>query len=589
MEKISPIDQPQVGSQPLRRATYTKVDQLIYNQYEVDLQKLEYELSKVRMNTTSSAEKRDTTPPPRADDEHSSGSDEKAEAPAEVSAEVESLSRPRTGSSPTSPSSSRAWSGGDPSHPLSGVYPDSGTISVGSSQFQLHQTRFMQQNRLQPPRDGFNLCLLVGKVELVVDKLRVDGTKVLVAEVDVGDETGSISLRARDDQIEVLRSISEDSGAVVLRNCTMELYQGRHLRLAVSKWGKMRAYPDGIESTPDPPKILNKDLNFSIIDLNTVATSKVIIEPLPPSLSPGKGRKQNYQNPPKFASFKVDDDLSARNRPRRYQYQRKKNQHHPKQYPMSPGSPLNPQHLYHGHGRGSDTPILGGLPPHHMHYPQYPSGAASVDPSYSYQSLVQGQGGPHHHFLPSGHYKRQQEILYQQYEMQQRHAHQMHMLQQQQESQRRMLEQHHMGHQGGQGISSIIPEITRVESHGSAADYSVSSSIGGMAPNLQMSPFPHSPPNMTSTQAPMGMGPDYHFSLQGGVAGGGELPQQRNFVPSYDNNPYHLSNATIISPPMSPQHYGHQGPRSQNQRGGWRQQHRTSPANQDKQIREESK
>lgn len=83
----------------------------------------------------------------------------------------------------------------------------------------------------------------MGKVELVVDKLRVDGTRVLVAEVEVGDETGSISLRARDDQIEVLRSISEDNGAVVLRNCTMELYQGRHLRLAVSKWGKMRAYP----------------------------------------------------------------------------------------------------------------------------------------------------------------------------------------------------------------------------------------------------------------------------------------------------------------------------------------------------------
>lgn len=159
MEKKSPADHPQVGTQPLRRATYTKVDKLIYSQYEVDLQKLEYQLSKVRLSTTSSAEERDATPPPRADDEHCSESDEKAEAPAEVSAEVESPSRPRTGSSPTSPSSSRAWSGGDPSHPLSGVYPDSGTISVGSSQFQSHQARFPQQNRLQPPKDGFNLCL----------------------------------------------------------------------------------------------------------------------------------------------------------------------------------------------------------------------------------------------------------------------------------------------------------------------------------------------------------------------------------------------------------------------------------------------
>ena len=64
-----------------------------------------------------------------------------------------------------------------------------------------------------------------------------------MAEVEVGDETGSVSLRARDDQINLLRQVSSDSGAIVLRNCTMELYQGKHLRLAVSKWGKMCVYP----------------------------------------------------------------------------------------------------------------------------------------------------------------------------------------------------------------------------------------------------------------------------------------------------------------------------------------------------------
>lgn len=84
---------------------------------------------------------------------------------------------------------------------------------------------------------------LVGKVELVVDKCRVDGSRVLVAEVEVGDETGSVSLRARDEQIDLLRQVSSDSGAIVLRNCTIELYQGKHLRLAVSKWGKMSVYP----------------------------------------------------------------------------------------------------------------------------------------------------------------------------------------------------------------------------------------------------------------------------------------------------------------------------------------------------------
>ena len=100
-----------------------------------------------------------------------------------------------------------------------------------------------QSNRLQPPRDGFNLCVLVGKVDVVVDKLRVDGSRVHVAEVQVGDHTGSISLRARDEQIDMLMQVSKDKGAVVLRNCTVELHQRKYLRLAVSKWGKMKAYP----------------------------------------------------------------------------------------------------------------------------------------------------------------------------------------------------------------------------------------------------------------------------------------------------------------------------------------------------------
>lgn len=215
---------------------------------------------------------------------------------------------------------------------------------------------------------------------------------------------------------------------------------------------------------------------------------------------------------------------------------------------MSPPSPLNPQHLYHT--RGSDPSIAGGLPSH-MHYSQYGSGA-SVDTTYSNQYLSPDHGGPHRQFLPNDHYKRQQELLYQQYELQQRHAHQMHMLQQQQETQRRILE--HQQH--------MVPGINRVESHGSSGEYSV----GGMAPNLQLGNFPHSSPSMPPAQTPMGIGggPDYQFSLQGG--GGGEGQQPQNFVPSYDSQ-YQLSTATIISPPMSPQHFGQQGPSHTTQEG----------------------
>ena len=156
------------------------------------------------------------------------------------------------------------------------------------------------QKRLQPPRGGYNLCLyvslvlifsrclflrashqvvsssLVGSVQIVVDKFRVDGSRVRVAEVEVGDETGTVSLRARDDQIDLLREISDRKGAAVLRNATLELYQGRHIRLAVTKWGKLTAYPDQVASTPAPPSRMNDDRYFSFIDLSAVASEMAV-------------------------------------------------------------------------------------------------------------------------------------------------------------------------------------------------------------------------------------------------------------------------------------------------------------------------
>lgn len=114
---------------------------------------------------------------------------------------------------------------------------------------------------------------LVGKINIVVDKSRVDRSRVRLAEVEIGDETGTVSLRARDDQIDLLERVSKcKPGAVVLRNCTLELYQGKHIRLAVTKWGKLSEYPDNVASTPGPPSIMNLDRNYSLIDLSLVAS-----------------------------------------------------------------------------------------------------------------------------------------------------------------------------------------------------------------------------------------------------------------------------------------------------------------------------
>ncbi|EJK57349.1 hypothetical protein THAOC_22618 [Thalassiosira oceanica] len=364
--------------------------------------------------------------------------------------------------------------------------------------------------RLQPPREGSNLCLLVGDVDVVVDKLRVDGSRVLVAEVEVGDETGSVSLRARDDQIDLLRKVSHDNGAIVLRNAQIELYQGRYLRLAVSKWGKMEAYPDGIESTPDPPLTRNRSLNYSLVDLNLVATSKATAEANVPvqvaTVHHKTPKGQQFYQSPHHTNYPMIDGPSdfPRSQGRPF-YQRKKRDESQRR-PRSGSNNSSGSHY-------QSSPM--------SQYPQYHVDAGSV---YSYPSSVQQQDSQQtvpvpNQYLSSDHYSRQQQILYQQYELQQRHAH-LQML----DAQRRMLH-HQMTHSSQ---SSIVPEFSVDGSVGE--DYSVSSMGGYIAtPTMQ----PTSPQHHMSP-----MSPTYQY---------GVLPPPHH-VFEEDHNPQ------LISPPVSPTH-----------------------------------
>lgn len=106
---------------------------------------------------------------------------------------------------------------------------------------------------------------------VVKDKSQADGSRVRLADVEVGDETGTVSLRARDDQIDMLQEVSEHSGAIVLQNCMLQLFQGKHIRLAVTNWGKLSTYPDRVtSSTPPLPSKINRERNFSLVDLRFV-------------------------------------------------------------------------------------------------------------------------------------------------------------------------------------------------------------------------------------------------------------------------------------------------------------------------------
>lgn len=221
MSNLQTTSPPQDARPVLRRATYVHVSDLT-NAYNIDHAMLEQELARVKAERELGT---DTEPPKAIDLE-----DESTAAVSELD-------------------------------------PASSTNS---------------QKRLQPPRGGYNLCVLVGKVTLVVDKKRVDQSRVRLAEVEIGDETGTVSLRARDEQIDLLEEVSRCSGAVVLRNCTLELYQGKHIRLAVTKWGKLSVYPDKVASTPTSPSKMNTDRNFSAIDLSVVASEMADVQPETP-------------------------------------------------------------------------------------------------------------------------------------------------------------------------------------------------------------------------------------------------------------------------------------------------------------------
>jgi replication factor A1 len=251
------------------------------------------------------------------------------------------------------------------------------------------------QKRLQPPRGGYNLCVLVGKVDIVVDKNRVDGSRVRLAEVDVGDETGAVSLRARDDQIDILQQVSDRNGAAVLRNCTLELYQGKHIRLAVTKWGKLSPFPDNVASTPPPPTKINHERNFSMIDLSVVASEMATF----PQMDAYQGTEM--EGSPQQHS------VSGRGQPYAMQQQQQSQQ----------------QLMYNQSRRGSARRQTHRSTPMQQHYTErYPGGLHGYGTGFN--SRMEPQSYPYS-LRQSPEAQQQMMMHHHQFEMQQRHIHQM--------------------------------------------------------------------------------------------------------------------------------------------------------------------
>jgi hypothetical protein len=268
-------------------------------------------------------------------------------------------------------------------------------------------------------------------VNVVVDKGRVDGSRVRLAEVEVGDETGVVSLRARNEQIDLLKQVSERSGAVVLRNCTLELYQGKHIRLAVTKWGKLSTYPDQVASTPPPPSKMNPERNFSLIDLSLVASEMVVqTEQYGQPSSEGGASTTGANRQP---SFQTGATTSRRGAGKRAS-------------PRGKPSGQNPNSMPGHYGEGGMGPT--------MRYQPYTGGYGENHP-YSYpqqqqsqNSYPQQQQGQNSYPQPQQQQQGQMMMHLQQYEMQQRQMQQQGPMQHQGQMQQQGQMQHQMYHTG---------------------------------------------------------------------------------------------------------------------------------------------
>jgi replication factor A1 len=394
--------QQQQSRFPLRRAVYVHVSDLT-NAYNIDHPKLEHELSKVKEGNEENA-----TPEEREELDLSTGD---------------------------------------------------GENSISS--MPLSQSR---RKSLHPPRAGFNLCVLVGSVKVVVDKFRVDRSRVRLAEVEVGDETGIVSLRARDDQIEALQEISKREGAVVIRNCSVELFQGKYIRIAVTKWGKLTPYPDSIASTPPPPTKINRERNFSSIDLSLVASELMEMSPSEAAFSPqsqyravdnaGNRSGARQQQTTRHQQYQ---QMQQTRPDKKYSRDRRQQQQRPKQAGMSPSRGMH----------YPDSSMQGA----HMSGMRY-SGIPSFTPSYGDGSMdhFHSQGGRAAH----SHQASTQHLLMQQYEMHQRQLQQMHAYHEQQDrSHQPMMHQH--AHQ-----------MMGSTSFDTSGDYSVSSPVSGPGQSMHL-------------------------------------------------------------------------------------------------------
>ncbi|XP_022139613.1 uncharacterized protein At4g28440-like [Momordica charantia] len=125
----------------------------------------------------------------------------------------------------------------------------------------LRKPVFVKVEQLKPGTNGHTLTVKVVTSNTVLQKGRSVSQhlrQTRIAECLVGDETGTILLTARNDQVDLVKPET----TIIIRNAKIDMFKGS-MRLAVDKWGR-------IELTEPANFVVKEDNNLSLVEYELV-------------------------------------------------------------------------------------------------------------------------------------------------------------------------------------------------------------------------------------------------------------------------------------------------------------------------------
>lgn len=112
---------------------------------------------------------------------------------------------------------------------------------------------FSKVSDIQPGKSGYNLYLKVETKTILIDRKRIDESRVVICDFLVGDETGMIKMRIRNEKyVDMLK----EGDSIIVRNCKVPVINN-HIRLQVDAFGKIEI------STEVKVNEVKKDKNLS--------------------------------------------------------------------------------------------------------------------------------------------------------------------------------------------------------------------------------------------------------------------------------------------------------------------------------------